>query len=96
MRLSSAGTAAHGIELDDGYGTAQPHCGCVVIPTVLAVGYDRHVSGRALIEAVVAGYETNICLARRLRAGPAPTRLFIRPARSGPSAPRWRQANCAG
>src|SRR5215203_1879747 len=58
------GTAAHGIELDDGYRHGSAHCGCVVIPAALAVAYDRHASGRALIEAVVAGYETNICLAR--------------------------------
>src|SRR5437763_1561190 len=58
------GTAAHGIELDDGYRHGSAHCGCVIVPTVLSVGYDRHVSGRALIEAIVAGYETNICLAR--------------------------------
>src|SRR4051812_10789783 len=58
------GTAAHGIELDDGYRHGSAHCGCVVVPAVLAVAYDKHASGRALIEAVVAGYETNICLAR--------------------------------
>jgi 2-methylcitrate dehydratase PrpD len=58
------GTAAHGIELDDGYRHGSAHCGCVVVPAVLAVGYERQASGRALIEAMVAGYETNICLAR--------------------------------
>jgi 2-methylcitrate dehydratase PrpD len=58
------GTAAHGIELDDGYRHGSAHCGCVVIPAVLAVAYDKRASGRALIEAIVAGYETNICLAR--------------------------------
>jgi 2-methylcitrate dehydratase PrpD len=58
------GTAAHGIELDDGYRHGSAHCGCVIVPAVLAVGYDRRASGRALIEAIVAGYETNICLAR--------------------------------
>src|SRR6187401_419792 len=58
------GTVAHGIELDDGYRHGSAHCGCVVIPAALAVAYDRGASGRALIEAVVAGYETNICLAR--------------------------------
>jgi 2-methylcitrate dehydratase PrpD len=58
------GTAAHGIELDDGYRHGSAHCGCVVVPAVLAVGYERRASGRALIEAMVAGYETNICLAR--------------------------------
>jgi 2-methylcitrate dehydratase PrpD len=58
------GTAAHGIELDDGYRHGSAHCGCVVIPAALAIAYDRHASGRALIEAVIAGYETNIALAR--------------------------------
>ena len=58
------GTAAHGIELDDGYRHGSAHCGCVIVPAVLSVGYDRCASGRALIEAMVAGYETNICLAR--------------------------------
>jgi 2-methylcitrate dehydratase PrpD len=58
------GTAAHGIELDDGYRHGSAHCGCVVIPAALAVAYDKRASGRALIEAIVAGYETNICLAR--------------------------------
>jgi 2-methylcitrate dehydratase PrpD len=58
------GTAAHGIELDDGYRHGSAHCGCVIVPAALAVAYDRRASGRALIEAVVAGYETNIALAR--------------------------------
>jgi 2-methylcitrate dehydratase PrpD len=58
------GTAAHGIELDDGYRHGSAHCGCVIIPAALAVATERRASGRALIEAVVAGYETNIALAR--------------------------------
>ena len=58
------GTAAHGIELDDGYRAGSAHCGCVVIPAALSVGYQKNASGAALIEAIVAGYETNICLAR--------------------------------
>src|SRR6476646_11183135 len=58
------GTAAHGIELDDGYRNGSAHCGCVIVPAILSVGYERRVSGAALIEAMVAGYETNISLAR--------------------------------
>jgi 2-methylcitrate dehydratase PrpD len=58
------GTAAHGIELDDGYRHGSAHCGCVVIPAALSVGYERNAGGDALIEAIVAGYETNIALAR--------------------------------
>jgi 2-methylcitrate dehydratase PrpD len=58
------GTAAHGIELDDGYRVGSAHCGCTVVPAALSVGYDRGASGVQIIEAVVAGYETAICLAR--------------------------------
>jgi len=58
------GTAAHGIELDDGYRAGSAHCGCVVIPAALSIAYDRRASGTALLEAIVAGYETNISLAR--------------------------------
>src|SRR6185295_18701136 len=58
------GTAAHGIELDDGYRHGSAHCGCVVVPAVLSIGYEREASGRALIEAIVAGYETGTALAR--------------------------------
>jgi 2-methylcitrate dehydratase PrpD len=58
------GTAAHGIELDDGYRHGSAHCGCVVIPAALSIAYDRRASGSALLEAIVAGYETAIALAR--------------------------------
>ena len=58
------GTAAHGIELDDGYRHGSAHCGCVVVPVVLALGFARGVPGKAVIEAMVAGYETAIALAR--------------------------------
>ncbi|MFL5108704.1 MAG: MmgE/PrpD family protein [Xanthobacteraceae bacterium] len=58
------GTAAHGIELDDGYRHGSAHCGCVVIPAALAVAYEGRADGKALLSAIVAGYETAICLAR--------------------------------
>ncbi len=58
------GTAAHGIELDDGYRHGSAHCGCVVVPAALSVAYELGASGAKLIEAIVAGYETAITLAR--------------------------------
>jgi 2-methylcitrate dehydratase PrpD len=58
------GTAAHGIELDDGYRQGSVHPGCVVVPAVLALGYDGRISGTALIEAIVAGYEAEIAIGR--------------------------------
>jgi len=58
------GTAAHGIELDDGFRQGSVHPGCVVMPAVLALGYERGISGTALIEAIVAGYEAEIAIGR--------------------------------
>lgn len=58
------GTAAHGIELDDGYTKGSVHPGCTVVPAALAVGFIKRASGRALIEAIVAGYETVTAVGR--------------------------------
>ncbi len=58
------GTAAHGIELDDGYTKGSVHPGCTVIPSALVVGYAKGASGRDMIEAVVAGYETVTAIGR--------------------------------
>src|SRR6266853_1750692 len=58
------GTAAHGIELDDGFRQGSVHPGCAVIPAALALGCARHSSGQALMEAIVTGYETVIAIGR--------------------------------
>ena len=58
------GTAAHAVEFDDGFREGSVHPGCVVVPAVLALAHARHVSGAALMEAMVAGYETVIAIAR--------------------------------
>jgi 2-methylcitrate dehydratase PrpD len=58
------GTAAHGIELDDGYRQGSVHPGCAVVPAVLSAAYARGASGSQVIEAIVAGYETSVAIAR--------------------------------
>src|SRR5262249_6143021 len=58
------GTAAHGLELDDGHTKGSVHPGCAVVPAALASGFAAKVSGCALIEAVVAGYETVTAIGR--------------------------------
>src|SRR5579883_1018919 len=58
------GTAAHGIELDDGYRQGSVHPGCAVVPTLLALAQDRKIAGSTLIEALVAGYETVTAIGR--------------------------------
>jgi 2-methylcitrate dehydratase PrpD len=52
------GTAAHGIELDDGYRQGSVHPGCAVVPALLALAGGQRTHGTALIAALVAGYET--------------------------------------
>ena len=58
------GTAAHGIELDDGYRQGSVHPGCAVVPTLLALSSTQRTSGSALIAAMVAGYETVTTIGR--------------------------------
>jgi 2-methylcitrate dehydratase PrpD len=58
------GTAAHGIELDDGHTKGSAHPGCAVVPASLALGFTRNTNGKALIEAIVTGYETLTAIAR--------------------------------
>src|SRR5436190_15906151 len=58
------GTAAHGIELDDGYTKGSVHPGCTVVPATLALGFGKRASGKALIEAIVGGYETVTAIGR--------------------------------
>lgn len=55
-----AGTAAHGLELDDGYRAGSVHPGAVVIPALLAAASTGRYDGKQWITAAVAGYET-IC-----------------------------------
>jgi 2-methylcitrate dehydratase PrpD len=58
------GTAAHGIELDDGYRQGSVHPGCAVVPAALALAHAQGAGGKALIEAIVAGYETVTAIGR--------------------------------
>ncbi|MGM7699110.1 MmgE/PrpD family protein [Microbacterium sp. A84] len=51
-------TAAHGFEIDDYALPGLSHPGSVVVPTGFAVGEDRETSGRILLTAMAAGFET--------------------------------------
>ena len=50
-------TLAHGLDFDDTREDAIVHTGCVAVPTSLAVGEAVGASGRAVLEAIVAGVE---------------------------------------
>lgn len=51
------GTAAHGLELDDGYRPGMMHPGCVVVPVALLLGARLGKSGKDMLTAITAGYE---------------------------------------
>jgi len=51
------GTLAHGLDFDDTREDAIVHTGCVAVPTALAVGEAVGASGRAVLEAMIAGVE---------------------------------------
>lgn len=54
------GMLANAADNDDTHKRALMHVGSVVVPTVLALAQTRHLSGRDLILALVAGYETGV------------------------------------
>lgn len=58
------GTGGHGIELDDGYRQGSVHPGVAVVPAIWSAAYGQNISGKKLLEAAVAGYETVTSVAR--------------------------------
>jgi 2-methylcitrate dehydratase PrpD len=58
------GTAAHGLELDDGYTAGSVHPGVTVVPALLAAVQMRPTSGARLLTAVIVGYEVVAQLAQ--------------------------------
>jgi 2-methylcitrate dehydratase PrpD len=56
----------HAIELDDTHSGASLHPGTCVIPAAVAVAEARRASGRALLRAMVLGYEVAVRLGRAL------------------------------
>src|SRR6185369_5455238 len=63
------GTFAHHVEMDDGNGRASLHGGVTVVPAALAMAEHVGASGKATLEAMVAGYEAAIALGRPLLPG---------------------------
>jgi 2-methylcitrate dehydratase PrpD len=52
------GTLAHGLDFDDTHAASITHASAVVVPSALAVAERAGISGRDVITAVVAGYES--------------------------------------
>jgi 2-methylcitrate dehydratase PrpD len=79
MAAFANGVAAHAFELDDVHEEAISHPGAVVVPAVLATAQQVGASGRAVLDAIVVGYEAMgrvgiaVGPAAHIRAGFHPT-----------------------
>ncbi|MBC2735892.1 MAG: MmgE/PrpD family protein [Desulfobacteraceae bacterium] len=60
------------LDLDDTY---DGHPGSTIVPVALSLGQINDISGRALIEAVVTGYEVGIRVANGIKPTPERTKL---------------------
>lgn len=52
-----AGTAGHGLEVDDGYRDGSVHPGTVIVPAALTAAWYSQCDGDRFLRAVIAGYE---------------------------------------
>lgn len=51
------GTAAHALDFDDNFTPGMSHASAVLVPAILAVGAERKVSGKDLVNAYLVGLE---------------------------------------
>jgi len=58
--------SGHSLDLDDGHRQALGHPGVCVIPAALALGESAASSGRQILTAIIAGYETFIRVAKSM------------------------------
>ncbi|MBT5087667.1 MAG: MmgE/PrpD family protein [Deltaproteobacteria bacterium] len=76
------GASMHIQEVDDLHRQSVIHPGCVVIPTVLALGMREDISGLQMLEAVVKGFE--VCTRIGNSVGPAHYKIWHNTATCGP------------
>ena len=79
------GVAGHGLVREDMHPGAVSHFGVVVLPALLAVAEERGLSGAALTDAAIVGYEVGARIGRAL-VTPAFTRAFRPSGFTGPIA----------
>ena len=86
------GTLAHGLDYDDTLEEAIVHTGCCAGMTALAVGEELRASGKAVLEAAIAGTEV-MCKIGLVHRGSFMRGAFIRLLFAPPLAPPLRPAN---
>src|SRR6266511_2581329 len=58
LAILANGALAHSLDFDDTHAASITHASAVVVPVALALGEAAGLDGRALVTAMVAGYET--------------------------------------
>jgi 2-methylcitrate dehydratase PrpD len=88
------GGLAHILEMDDLHAASVTHPGCVVVPAALALAARERSSGRAVLDAVLQGYEavTRIGMA----VGPEHYRIWHSTATCGPFGAAMAAASLLG
>jgi 2-methylcitrate dehydratase PrpD len=76
------GGLCHILETDDLHRESVVHPGCVVIPAVWALGEQRRLSGRAILDAVLQGFEATTRIG--MAVGAAHYRIWHNTATCGP------------
>lgn len=63
------GMAAHALELDDGSKHATYHPGASIVTMAVALGEAKNISGKKMIEGIVAGYEASLRIGTAINPG---------------------------
>lgn len=76
------GGLTHILEVDDLHRASVVHPGCVVVPAAWALGRRKNASGRALLRAILKGFEA--CCRVGMAVGPAHYKIWHNTATCGP------------
>lgn len=61
------GVAAHALDFDDNFGPGMSHASAVMVPALIAVGQQAGASGKALVDAYLAGLEAQALAGQGVR-----------------------------
>lgn len=61
------GVAAHALDFDDNFGPGMSHASAVMVPALIALGEQKAVDGRRLVDAYLAGLEAQALVGQGVR-----------------------------
>lgn len=61
------GVSAHALDFDDNFGPGMSHASAVMVPALIALGQQKNVDGRRLVDAYLAGLEAQALVGQGVR-----------------------------